>query len=362
MKAFLSSTYIDLADHRKIVSDALERMSLSVGRMEILGAKPQEPKDACLSLIDECDLFIGVYAHRYGFIPGDQGISITEMEYEYAKSRGKSLFCFLIDEDEPWAPKFIDDEPAKSKLKAFKQRVKDNLTVDFFSKPADLAYKVSTSIADFLSKQAIHLKHSGSTTVCVPPPSYFHGSYAKTANGDSICLGWVQPKLCDAIKLYQGFSPSINPLDRSSFDRVDYFNGIGLASGVQYKGRKYYYRVSAVYENIESGISEEICIDTSRIPIDNYRSLSPKLSPTNLAAVYTNNEIKIQWDNPSEVELMYVVYICKNDEIKKHISYEVGYVLPVDDSFEKGIYKIFVSPLLLGNEGYSTNPIEVIIN
>jgi hypothetical protein len=39
MQVFLSSTYIDLVEHRKAALDALERLGQQVGRMEIFGAR-----------------------------------------------------------------------------------------------------------------------------------------------------------------------------------------------------------------------------------------------------------------------------------------------------------------------------------
>ena len=43
MKVFLSSTYIDLIEHRKAAKEALERLGQQVGGMEIFGARDEEP-------------------------------------------------------------------------------------------------------------------------------------------------------------------------------------------------------------------------------------------------------------------------------------------------------------------------------
>ncbi|MCK7480695.1 MAG: DUF4062 domain-containing protein [Candidatus Moduliflexus flocculans] len=64
------------------------------------------PLDACLKEVEESDLFIGIYALRYGFIPEGADISITEMEYLHAKKLGKPIYCFLLDEEnQPLAEK-----------------------------------------------------------------------------------------------------------------------------------------------------------------------------------------------------------------------------------------------------------------
>jgi len=49
MKIFLSSTFVDLVEHRKLVAEALERLGQQGVRMEIFGARPDEPMEACLA-------------------------------------------------------------------------------------------------------------------------------------------------------------------------------------------------------------------------------------------------------------------------------------------------------------------------
>ena len=152
MKAFLSSTYIDLIEHRKFAIEALERLGQDVGRMEVFGARPQEPTMACLSEIEGCDVFIGIYAHRYGHIPSDSQISITEAEYNYAVELKKPMFCFMVNEEYPWPPKMIDEHPIKSKLLRFKQRVSQAWVKDDFKTPEELAFKIASSIGRYLTQ------------------------------------------------------------------------------------------------------------------------------------------------------------------------------------------------------------------
>src|SRR5215208_3584282 len=107
MRVFLSSTYVDLVAHRLAAAMALERLDQQVGRMEVFGARPEEPATACIDEINQCSMFVGIYAHRYGYVPTTSEISITELEFNYAHERGKSIFCFLASEKHPWPPEFI---------------------------------------------------------------------------------------------------------------------------------------------------------------------------------------------------------------------------------------------------------------
>ena len=71
-----------------------------------MGARDKKPTKACLDLMGKCDLFIGIYAWRYGRIPEGSDISITEQEYQYAKKLKIPCLCYFIDEDYPWNPRF----------------------------------------------------------------------------------------------------------------------------------------------------------------------------------------------------------------------------------------------------------------
>ena len=69
MKIFLSSTYEDLAHHRRLAAEALERLGQHGVRMEVFGARPGDASTVCEAEIESADAFIGIYAHRYGFVP-----------------------------------------------------------------------------------------------------------------------------------------------------------------------------------------------------------------------------------------------------------------------------------------------------
>jgi|GEM_PF-961498 len=153
MKVFLSSTYNDLIEHRKAAYDALERIGQEVGRMEIFGARAEEATIVSLGQLEKSDFVIGIYAHRYGFIPEGSDISITEQEYLQAKSKSKPVLCFVVDEDHPWSPKMMEKDAGKiKKLEDFKARILKEKVVDFFTTPADLAMKIATSVHNHLAK------------------------------------------------------------------------------------------------------------------------------------------------------------------------------------------------------------------
>jgi hypothetical protein len=152
MKVFISSTYKDLIDYRAAAIRAVEGTNYQASKMEVFGARPDEPLDACLIEVEESDLFIGIYALRYGFIPEDSDISITEIEYVHAKKLGRPNYCFILDEEnQPWLQKWVEDEPGKTKLKDFKKLIQKVHVCDYFTTPDDLRAKVANALSHYVA-------------------------------------------------------------------------------------------------------------------------------------------------------------------------------------------------------------------
>ena len=152
MKVFISSTYKDLIEYRAAAIRAVEGTNYQASKMEVFGARPDEPLDACLKEVEESHLFIGIYALRYGFIPEGADISITEMEYVHAKKLGRPIYCFLLDEEnQPWLKKWIEGEPGKSKLEDFKKRIQRDHVCAFFDTSDDLGMKVANALSHYVA-------------------------------------------------------------------------------------------------------------------------------------------------------------------------------------------------------------------
>src|SRR5262245_23493772 len=108
---YISSTYQDLAKYREATAKTLRQMNKVVVSMEHYTASDMRPLDRCLADVAGCDLYIGIFAWRYGFIPADNNKeekSITELEYRHAVELKKSCLIFVVDESAPWPPNYID--------------------------------------------------------------------------------------------------------------------------------------------------------------------------------------------------------------------------------------------------------------
>jgi GTPase SAR1 family protein len=115
-KVYVSSTFIDLKGCRARVNLALRKVGHEDVAMEYYVAGDERPVERCLADVAACDLYVGLFAWRYGYVPeqdNPEGLSITEMEYRQARQLGKHCLVFLLSEDAPWPRKFMDKDDAQ---------------------------------------------------------------------------------------------------------------------------------------------------------------------------------------------------------------------------------------------------------
>lgn len=154
-RIYLSSTYSDLKEYREQVYRALRSLKHDVIAMEDYSATGQHPPlDQCLADVSECDLYVGIFAWRYGYIPGKgnpEQKSITELEYRKARENNKPCFIFLLNEHTKWSPDWMDVKTGEGErgqlISAFRQEFSETKLVKFFDTPEDLANSVNTAIA-----------------------------------------------------------------------------------------------------------------------------------------------------------------------------------------------------------------------
>jgi hypothetical protein len=150
---YISSTYNDLREYRESVYRVLRGLGHDVVAMENFVASDQRPLDQCLAEVAASDLYIGILAYRYGYVPesdNPDGISITQLEYRHASALGLPRLVFLLSEDTPWPRRFMDSGDGR-RIEAFRDEVRRNLRVSFFSDPDDLALQVSTGVSRLLA-------------------------------------------------------------------------------------------------------------------------------------------------------------------------------------------------------------------
>lgn len=152
VQIFVSSTYQDLINYRNSVRLALQKMKCVVSGMEIFGSTSNSPLQECLQKVREADLFICIIAHRYGSIEENSQKSFTQLEFEEAKKNNIPILIYIIDDNQPIIPKFIDEGIQREKLLEFKGYLRKIYTISTFNEPSDLSLQVSIDVSRELKK------------------------------------------------------------------------------------------------------------------------------------------------------------------------------------------------------------------
>jgi hypothetical protein len=123
-------------------------------------------------MIDRSDAYVGIFAWRYGYVPGRDPspapqaqappvkdakwgeTSITHYEYLRALERKLPVMAFLLDERCAWPPQLIDGFDAPNpeapknadRIRALRSELQQQKIVSWFTAPADLEARVSAAV------------------------------------------------------------------------------------------------------------------------------------------------------------------------------------------------------------------------
>jgi tetratricopeptide (TPR) repeat protein len=115
--------------------------------MEHLAASASDADS--LAVVEDADIYLGVFGFRYGLIPAGSDISIAEMEYNRAVERGIPRLIFLMHDDHAVRASDIEKGAGAEKLDALKDRLKREQVVGFFKSPDELLALVIQSLAEY---------------------------------------------------------------------------------------------------------------------------------------------------------------------------------------------------------------------
>lgn len=148
-QVFVSSTYDDLQDERKEVMQALLELDCIPAGMELFPASSEDQWSLIKRVIDDCDYYVLIIGGRYGSV-GPDGISYTQMEFEYALKTGKPIISFIHKNPASIpAGKSEQTDEGKTKLEEFKNLAEKKL-VKFWETPAELGSVVSRSMVKLM--------------------------------------------------------------------------------------------------------------------------------------------------------------------------------------------------------------------
>jgi tetratricopeptide (TPR) repeat protein len=205
---FIGSTIHDLPQHRQQVLHACARQS-----MDALLPDPGGALAESLRLLDQADVYLGVWAHRYGPLAKGHQFSSAELEYSRAVERGLPRLIFLMHPEHPIKASDVETGPGADKLKTLRAR----LTMgDFntFESPQELRQHVINRLSTLREPDltAFHYVHD----IPDPPAPYIAHPYTLLHTRDlvgrqaelNLLTDWVTDKLPGTYQV-PGSSPRI---------------------------------------------------------------------------------------------------------------------------------------------------------
>lgn len=142
-RAFVSSTFDDLLDHRKEVIRTIQAAGIQVDPMESWQADRATPGEFSADRLANCDICILLVAFRRGTVPPGQSRSIVQIEYDEARRRGIDILPFLLRDDSPvglggW-PSNFDERRTDPAIVAWRSQLRQSHGLgDFGVEPASL--------------------------------------------------------------------------------------------------------------------------------------------------------------------------------------------------------------------------------
>lgn len=266
---FVSSTFEDLKPHRRAVWAVLEEFDVNVRGMEEFGARPDAPLDACLTEVEQSDVYVGVVAYRLGSIDGASKKSFTQLEYEHAHSLRKHILVYVIDEADALV-RIGDielDPKRREKLEGFKRTLRQNHTVDSFTSPENLSEKLKRDFGRLLRAKDIAADAS------LPDEEL-------AVAADVLQSFWLLPKLTSGREVRVRFAPQGEPYPASrdicvAFN-LPYGSTLGLGIEIEEPAGEHVGDFTELYASGER--AEELRVLIGRPPCDVYVRL--QFSPT----------------------------------------------------------------------------------
>src|SRR4051794_24624531 len=94
-KVYVSSTSSDTDQLRQLASESIIRLGMYPILFENL-LPGQSLINSLKKQIAQADIFVGIYAYRYGHIPDGYDKSLVHLEYEWATERGMPSLIFVL--------------------------------------------------------------------------------------------------------------------------------------------------------------------------------------------------------------------------------------------------------------------------
>ncbi|MBA3873171.1 MAG: DUF4062 domain-containing protein, partial [Anaerolineae bacterium] len=145
---FISSTSLDLKRYRKAAIEVCKDLGFEPIAMENFEAMGVGATEGSKRKLKEADLFIGIVAHRYGYVEDGHERSVTESEFDYAGERGLDRLCFIVDPAYTW-PKRTMEKRQTERIDAFKGKIEKAVIRNLFGDVNDFRQKLMMALVNW---------------------------------------------------------------------------------------------------------------------------------------------------------------------------------------------------------------------
>lgn len=204
-------------DYAQIIKTALWRISdfsLAATTLADIGAASADIRlNAARAIIEDSDIFIGVYGAHYGDVPPGETASYIELEYQYALTHG--LMCMVFFPE--------DVQTNDERLIAFKRHLQENHVINTFKNEVDLQAQVLVGVSKYklLRKAPRVLRPPADQTFAAIAAEILPGRPAAAAEPQTAASSADITQIAHAVSSAAGDEQTFTASVLRAFDLVD---------------------------------------------------------------------------------------------------------------------------------------------
>ena len=151
-RIYLSSSFRDLMAKRAAVTAALRGAGHEVIAMEDYPPTSECPTGRCRADAQRSDLYLGLFARRYGYVPSAESVAITEIEYRSAMATRRPAAIFLLGDSVDWPAEWNDQVTGEGqggkRIDELRRELCAEHIVGFFSTTDELTAGACAAVAE----------------------------------------------------------------------------------------------------------------------------------------------------------------------------------------------------------------------
>lgn len=151
-----------------MVLDACLRLGFHPIMMDHLAGQDRSAMDVSIGMVEDADVYLGIFAHAYGSCPENDSRSYTEIEFDKAVSLNIPVIPFFMKDDHPWPPRLVDKGDNAERLDRLKEKAQQGRIVQWFGSSEDLRGLVIHALSGFEKERETH-DDNGSVPSFHPP-------------------------------------------------------------------------------------------------------------------------------------------------------------------------------------------------